>query len=317
MISRGTWYVALAYTLWGFFPIYWKALAGLPALQLICHRIVWSVVVLAMLVARSQDWRVLWQAARSPRVLGIYTAAGVAIALNWLMFVWAVSINQIVQISLGYFINPLLSVVLGLLVFHERLRTLQWVSIALAAAGVLYLTVAQGAVRLDRAVPRRVVRDLWRDEEDGAPGTCSRAGAGNRHPVRTGGGVSDLGGARRARRPSALRSCRDVMMVGAGPITTIPLLLFAAGVRQIPLTLVGMLQYINPTMQISIAHSPLQGAVYRASTARFRAGLGALVLLAVEGYATSRWPQMGVTDVAPTGYTPHVRVISSNAATRH
>ena len=144
--TKGAWYVGLAYTLWGFFPIYWKALAGISSLQLICHRIVWSLLLLLVMVGRSKEWSALWDAIRTPRVLAVYTVAAVAIAVNWLIFVWAVGINQIVQISLGYFINPLLSVVLGMLIFHERLRKLQWVSVSLAAAGVLYLTVALQAL---------------------------------------------------------------------------------------------------------------------------------------------------------------------------
>ena len=143
---KAAWYVGLAYALWGFFPIYWKALAGISALELISHRIVWSFVLLAAMIARSDDFAVLWQALRSPRIVGIYSVAAIAIATNWLIFVWAVGISQIVQISLGYFINPLLSVVLGMVVFHERLRTLQWVSVALAALGVVYLTVSVGSV---------------------------------------------------------------------------------------------------------------------------------------------------------------------------
>src|SRR5687767_12525093 len=144
--SRAAWYVGLSYALWGFFPIYWKALAGISPLQLICHRIVWSFVILAAMVGRSQEFPVLWRAMQSRRIVGIYTVAAVAIATNWLIFVWAVVANQIVQISLGYFINPLLSVLLGMVVFHERLRPLQWTSVALAAAGVLYLTAALHAL---------------------------------------------------------------------------------------------------------------------------------------------------------------------------
>ena len=298
MISRGTWYVALAYTLWGFFPIYWKALAGLPPLQLICHRIVWAVVVLAMLIVRSQDWRMLWQAAQSPRVLGVYAAAGVAIALNWLMFVWAVSINQIVQISLGYFINPLLSVVLGLVVFGERLRKLQWVSVALAAAGVLYLTFAQGAIPWIA---------LFLAASFGAYGVMKKtAPLGPVHGLALETGILFMPAAaflileeiagRGALTHSGL--LRDVMMVGAGPVTTIPLLLFAAGVRQIPLTLVGMLQYINPTMQIAIGVLVYEEPFTRAQLLGFGLVWCALVLLAIEAYATRRWPHMGVTDVS-------------------
>src|SRR5918993_432261 len=93
--SRAAWYVGLSYTLWGFFPIYWKALAGISSLQLICHRIVWSFLMLIVMIARSQEFDVMWQAMRSPRVVIIYAIAAVAIATNWLIFVWAVGINRI------------------------------------------------------------------------------------------------------------------------------------------------------------------------------------------------------------------------------
>ena len=110
-MRKAAWYVGLSYALWGFFPIYWKALAGISSLQLICHRIVWSFVILAVMVGRSREFQELRAAMRSPRVIGIYAIAAVAIATNWLIFVWAVSANQIVQISLGYFINPLVNIV--------------------------------------------------------------------------------------------------------------------------------------------------------------------------------------------------------------
>ena len=129
-----------------------------------------------------------------------------AIAGNWLLYVWAVGVNQIVQISLGYFINPLLSVVLGMIVFHERLRRLQWVSVALAAAGVVYLTVALDSVPWIALGAGGVVRYIRLDEKAGA----ARAGAGarvrDRHPVHSCGGVPDFRGARRPRRVHALRA---------------------------------------------------------------------------------------------------------------
>ena len=99
--SRGAWYVGLSYAFWGFFPIYWKALSGISSLQLTCHRIVWSFLMLVAMIARLREFGVMWKAMQSPRVVGIYTVAAIAIASNWLLFIWAVSVNQIVQISLG------------------------------------------------------------------------------------------------------------------------------------------------------------------------------------------------------------------------
>ena len=295
---RGAWYVGLSYAFWGFFPIYWKALTGISSLQLICHRIVWSFLILIVMIARSQEFGLLWQAMRSPRTVAIYTVAAIAIATNWLIFIWAVSVSQIVQISLGYFINPLLSVVLGMVVFHERLRPLQWMSVALAAAGVVYLTAALGALPwialslattfgtyglLKKLAPLGPVQGLT--FETGllfAPAVMFLI-------------VEEFAG-----RGAFMHSTpfHDLLMVGAGPLTTLPLLMFAAGVRRIPLSLVGMLQYINPTMQITIGVMLYDEPFTRVQLVGFGLVWSALALFAMEGYATRRWPQLGVTDVS-------------------
>jgi chloramphenicol-sensitive protein RarD len=295
--SRGAWYVGLAYAFWGFFPIYWKALVGISPLQLICHRIVWSFLILIVMVARSSEWAALWQAIRSPRVLGVYTAAALAIAFNWLIFVWAVGISQIVQISLGYFINPLLSVVLGMLVFHERLRRLQWISVGLAGAGVIYLTIALHAVPwialslaasfgtyglMKKIAPLGPVQGLTL--ETGilfAPAAIYLA-------------AEELAGSGAFMHAGALR---NALMLAAGPVTMLPLLMFAAGVRRIPLSLVGMLQYVNPTLQISIGVLLYNEPFTRNQLVGFSLVWSALALFAVEGYATRRWPRLGVVDI--------------------
>jgi len=287
----------MAYALWGFFPIYWKFLPGISALQLTCHRIVWSCVVLLIFVARSHEWSALWSAIRSARVLGIYAVAALAIAFNWLVFVWAVNVGQIVQTSLGYFINPLLSVVLGVLFFGERLRALQWVSVGLAAVGVLYLTVALGTppwialalaasfgtyCLMKKIAPLSAVQGLALET-----GILFAPAAAYLVSV-------ELAGT-----GALLHSgfARDALMLCAGPVTTLPLLLFAAGVRRIPLSLVGILQYINPTMQILIAILIYSEPFTRVQLAGFGLVWAALALFAVDGYVTHRWPQLGVTDV--------------------
>ena len=282
--SKGAWSVGLAYAFWGFFPIFWKALAGLPLLQLICHRIVWSFVMLLVMTARTSDWAALRQALRTPRVLGVYTVAAVAIAFNWLIFVWAVGANQIVQISLGYFINPLLSVALGTVLFHERMRRLQWISVAIAAAGVLYLTIALQTLPwialslagsfaaygfMKKIAPLGPVHGLTLETGilfvPAAAYLCVEAFSG---------------------RGAFLHSglLRDTLMLASGPITTLPLLMFAAGVRQIPLSLVGMLQYVNPTLQISIGVLLYQEPFTRVQLLGFSLVWSALVLFAIDGY---------------------------------
>jgi chloramphenicol-sensitive protein RarD len=296
--TRAAWYVGLAYAIWGFFPIYWKALAGISPLQLICHRIVWAFLLLAVMIARSQEFRAMWQAARSPRIVIIYTVAAVAIAGNWLLYVWAVGANQIVQISLGYFINPLLSVVLGMVVFHERLRRLQWASVALAAAGVVYLTVALDALPwialvlaasfgtyglMKKLAPLGPVQGLT--FETGILFVPAAA-----YLI-----FEELAGRGAFLHAGALH---NLLMLGGGPVTTLPLLMFAAGVRRIPLSLVGMLQYINPTLQFAIGVMLYKEPFTRVQLVGFGLVWCALALFAVEGYASRRWPQLAVTDVS-------------------
>ena len=254
--------------------------------------------MLAAMIARSREFGVLWRALRSPRTVVIYTVAAVAIAANWLLFIWAVSVNEIVQISLGYFINPLLSVVLGMIVFHERLRPLQWVSVVLAAAGVMYLTVVLGELPwialtlaasfgtyglMKKLAPLAPVQGLAFET-----------------------GILFIPAAvfllveERAGRGAFLHSgsLENLLMLAAGPVTTFPLLMFAAGVRHIPLSLVGMLQYINPTMQITIGVMLYNEPFTRIQLIGFGLVWTALVLFAVEGYVSHRWPQLGVTDVS-------------------
>jgi chloramphenicol-sensitive protein RarD len=296
--SKAAWYVGLSYTIWGFFPIYWKALAGISSLQLICHRIVWSFVLLAVMIARSQEFRVMWQAAHSPRIVIIYTVAGLAIAANWLLYVWAVGVNEIVQISLGYFINPLLSVVLGMVVFGERLRRLQWVSVVLAAAGVVYLTVALDSLPwialvlaasfatyglMKKLAPLGPVQGLA--FETGVLFIPAAA-----YLI-----VEELAGRGAFMHENPVR---NLLIFGGGLVTTVPLLMFAAGVRRIPLSLVGMLQYINPTLQFTIGVMLYKEPFTRVQLVGFGLVWAALALFAVEGYVSRRWPQLAVADVS-------------------
>ncbi|HLJ78024.1 MAG TPA: EamA family transporter, partial [Acidobacteriaceae bacterium] len=125
-MNKGLWCAVAAYLAWGLFPIYWKALHQVPAFELICHRIVWSCATLATVLAARRSWKPLVAAVRNPRVVGIYLVASLLIGANWLVFVWGVNSGYVIETSLGYFINPLLSVLLGVFFFRERLRPWQW-----------------------------------------------------------------------------------------------------------------------------------------------------------------------------------------------
>jgi chloramphenicol-sensitive protein RarD len=282
------WYAASAYAFWGGFPIYWKFLAGVPSLQLICHRIVWSCVPLLGLIAARHEWIQLRIAIRSRRIMAIYTVAAIAIAVNWFVFVWAVNEGFIVQIALGYFINPLLSVFLGVIVFREKLRRLEWSAIALASAGVMYLTVFYGTfpwIALTLAASFGTYGLMKKMAPLGAllgltletsilflPAVAYLVYAYF---------TSDVGFLHE-------NSLRNTLMIASGPLTAAPLLLFAAAARRIPLSMMGMLQYITPTLQFLIGVVLYKEPFSATQFVGFAMVWAALVLFAVQGYATRR-----------------------------
>ena len=147
MCNKGTLYAFGAYSIWGLFPIYWRWLKHVPATQLIGHRIIWSFILLAVVLFATRKWSELRVLASGREIVRIYFVAAVLIGFNWFIYVWSVNAGYIVEASLGYFINPLLSVLLGVIFLRERLRSFQWISIGLAAAGVVYLTVTYGRPR--------------------------------------------------------------------------------------------------------------------------------------------------------------------------
>jgi chloramphenicol-sensitive protein RarD len=132
--------------MWGFFPIYLKALQVVPSLQIMLHRVVWSFLFVMLLVLLRREWPRFRDSLRKPRVLLTYTLTAVLLSVNWLIYIYGINSNQVVETSLGYFINPLLSVALGVVFLRERLRPMQWFPVGLAALGVLYLTLQYGSL---------------------------------------------------------------------------------------------------------------------------------------------------------------------------
>jgi chloramphenicol-sensitive protein RarD len=143
-MNNGILYAILAYGLWGFLPIYWKAIDQVPAPQILSHRIIWSFIFLIGIISVRQDWAAFRRAILSRRTFIIFSGAALLISVNWLAYIWAVNAGFIVETSLGYFINPLINVVLGVVFLKEKLRPLQWAPIGLAFGGVLYLTFNYG-----------------------------------------------------------------------------------------------------------------------------------------------------------------------------
>lgn len=142
----GVAYSAAAYAIWAVFPVYFKAVAHVPAMQVLAHRVVWSLLFIGIVIAVGGGWSTVRRAMGAPGLLCLLAVSSCAIAINWGVFVWAVAQGRVLECSLGYFATPLLSIILGVLVLGERLRPMQWVAVALAAAGVMYQTVVLGTV---------------------------------------------------------------------------------------------------------------------------------------------------------------------------
>ena len=287
-MNRGHWYAIGAYGLWGLFPIYWKWLHHVPAVQILCHRIFWSFLSLSALVLLSRQGLVFTRAILRPRVWSVYVPAAGLITINWLTYVWAVNAGFVVETSLGYFINPLLSVLLGVIFLREQLRPWQWVSVGLATLGILYLTFSHGSlpwIALTLAFS-------W-----ATYGLIKKvAPLGSLHGLTLETGILllpvliYLTYADRVGQGVFLHSgpATDLLLAAGGLVTTIPLWLFASAVRRIPLSVAGILQYIAPTIQFLIGVLVFQEAF---SVARF-IGFGlvwtALILFGLEGYLMHR-----------------------------
>jgi chloramphenicol-sensitive protein RarD len=286
-MKKGIWYALGAYVTWGLFPIYWRLLGGIPALQLLGHRIFWSFLLLfgVVLVAKQG---LVFRAAINRRVVLIYSVAAVLIAINWLTYVWAVGAGFIVETSLGYFINPLLAVLLGVVFLRERLRPLQWLPVGLAAAGVLYLTFAYGSL------PWVALTLAFSFGFYGLVKKTAPLGALHGLTLETGilflpalGFLlySEFTGAGAFMHTSPVL---DVMLVGAGLVTVVPLLMFASAVQRIPLTLIGVLQYVNPTMQFLLGVLVFKEPFDHRRLIGFGVVWVALIFFGLEGFLAQR-----------------------------
>ena len=251
-MNKGILYGIAAYILWGVFPVYWKLVHEVPAVQVIGHRIGWSFILLILYILLTRQWQAFRSAALTPKTLGIYSIAAVLLTINWLVYVWGVNAGFIVETSLGYFINPLLSVLLGVIFLRERLRPMQWVPVGLAAAGVIYLTAVYGRLPWI-ALTLAFSFGLYGLVKKVAP-------LGSLYGLTLETGIVfpiaiiylafvQFNGSGAFMHGTPLV---DAVLVGAGLVTIIPLLMFASAARQIPLTLVGLLQYIAPTLQFLI-----------------------------------------------------------------
>lgn len=280
--TRGTWQAIAAYSIWGLFPFYWKALSGVPSSQLVAHRIAWSFVLLSVLVMARGQVGTLRRAAAQPKSLLAYLTAAVVLSVNWLIYVWAVTAGFIVESSLGYFINPLFSVLLGVVVLRERLRPVQWVAIALAVVGVANLTLEYGRLPWIALALASTFAVYGLVKKLAPLGTV--VGLAFETGLLFIPAVAYLALAEQAGNGAFLHSnaTTTALIVGAGVVTTVPLLLFSSATKRIPLSVVGLLQYINPTIQFLIGVLVYHETVSKNALLGFGAVWVALVLFAGE-----------------------------------
>jgi len=286
--NKGILYAIAAYIMWGLFPLYWKQLESIDALQLIGHRIGWSFILLIAFVLLTRQWRNFRSVAFNWKTIRIYLIAAVLITVNWFTYVWAVTHNYVVETSLGYYINPLFSVLLGVIIFRERLRAVQWIPIALAAIGVIFLTVTYGSLPWI-ALTLAFSFGLYGLVKKLAP-LNSLYGL----TLETGlvfiPALAYLIFCNATGQGAFLHSTplQNWMMVGAGLVTTVPLLAFSAAVPRVPLTTIGILQYINPTMQFLLGVLVYREPFTRESLIGFGIVWAGLILFWAEGLFARR-----------------------------
>jgi chloramphenicol-sensitive protein RarD len=247
---RGYLYGIGAYSLWGFMPLYIKLLRPAGPVEVLAHRVIWSVAVLAVVLFAVRGWRPLWRLARQPAALGGVALAAGILAVNWGTYIYGVNTDRVVETALGYFINPLVVVLLGVGVLGERLRAAQWVAVGIGGTAVVVLTVNYGRIpylaltlALSFAAYGLLKKRL---------GLPAAQGLFVEATVLALPALGYLGWLvwRSESTFAAISPGHTALLVAAGAVTAIPLLFFAGATNRVPLTGMGMLQYITPTLQL-------------------------------------------------------------------
>ncbi|MDN3920706.1 EamA family transporter RarD [Roseateles violae] len=282
-MNPGIAYAALAYLLWGLFPLYFKQLTEVPALEVIAHRTLWSLAFVALLMTVLRRWAWAPAVLRKPRLLGLFGLSASLLVVNSLAYVWAVQQGHVLEASLGYFINPLVNVALGFVFLRERPRPLQWAAVGLATAGVLWMTVQTGRAPwialvialsfgfyglVRKTAPLGAMEGLTLETLLVAPVAAGALAlwTAQGHSAFVAGTSAQLG-----------------WLLLAGPVTAIPLLLFAAGARRLPLTTLGLIQYISPSMQFLLGVFLFREPLEPARLTAFACIWAALAIYSLEG----------------------------------
>lgn len=288
MPLAGALYAALAYGTWGVLPIYWKALAGVPLIEVLAHRVLGTVLFTFTLLAVLRRMPEVAEALRSSRERISLLVSGLLIAVNWGVFIWAVGAGRIVETSLGYYLNPIVNVLLGTLLLRERLRRAQVIGVALAGLGVLVLLLSHGRLPwialvlavtfglyglMHKLTRVRPIAALAIETSVLAPAALLYLGVA----------TQPLGGALRTAGPLA-----QTLLGLAGPVTALPLLWFGSAARRLRLSTLGLFQYLAPTLALLVAVFLYHEPFTRAHAVAFTLIWGALALYSVDALQSSR-----------------------------
>ena len=289
---RGMLLGVAAYVMWGLFPVYWPLLEPGGAMEILAHRIVWSLVfVLLLLVIRRRTLRDL---PRDRRGLGLLGVAAALIGVNWGVFIWAVNHDHVIEASLGYFINPLVTVALGVLVLAERLRRVQWTAVAIAAGGVAVLAAESGRppwIACTLAVSFGLYGLVKKVVGVGAvEGLTVEAAALTPVALAYLAWLAVSGGSTFGSHGAD----HSLLLMSSGAVTAVPLLCFAGAAAAVPLSQLGVVFYLNPTMQfllgVFLRHEPLSSG----RLTGFALVWIALALFTADGVANHRRRQLAL-----------------------
>ncbi|MGC9372098.1 MAG: EamA family transporter RarD [Thermovirgaceae bacterium] len=277
-----------AFASWGFLPVFWKQLKDVPALEILCHRIFWSMVFVFVVLLVQGRLREIGEIFKRPRIAALLALSGVAVGLNWLIFIWAVNAGRVLEVSLGYYINPLMTVFLGFIVFRDYLRPVQWIAIGVAAAGLAYQLALFGKLPLAglgvattfalyglirKVTPVGAISGLFAETL-----VLAVPALGYLLFLASGGqGAFLLGPVH-----------RDVLLLATGAVTSIPLFCFAYGARRLRLVTVGILQYIGPTISFFLGTFLYNEPLTVTQVITFACVWTAVVLYTVDGVLATR-----------------------------
>ncbi|MBE3671099.1 EamA family transporter [Vibrio navarrensis] len=277
-----------AYTMWGIAPIYFKSISSVSALEILSHRVVWSFFLLAALLHFGRNWRAVSAVITNKSKMLYLVSTAILVGLNWLIFIWAVNANHMLDASLGYYINPLFNVLLGMIFLGERLRKLQWLAVALAACGVLVQLVMFGSVpivaialAMSFGVYGLLRKKVSVDAQTGLfIETLVMLPAAAIYLLF----IASTSTSNLLDNPASL----NILLVAAGVVTTLPLLCFTGAATRLKLSTLGFFQYIGPSLMFLLAVLIYGEAFTSDKAITFAFIWGALVLFSFDGLRNNR-----------------------------